>query len=366
VVESPGGALWLRHDTLSFRQSTRLKFPRIDNPEPSGDPLAKQLQEREWIVNLTADQLDGSTHIQLPAWLTNEPRAWLVVPLLAANDLVGFVVLAHPRAAIEVNWETRDLLKSIARQAASYLVQIRASDALLEASKFDAFNKMSAFIVHDLKNLAAQLSLMLSNVERHGENPEFRADMLLTVKHVADRMMALLTQLRTTATPVSNPTRVNLAAIVMRVVDFRGKKTPQVLVEGPDQIYVLGHAERLERVVNNLIQNAQDATNNANPIIVRLKIDGSFVTLDVADKGAGMSEAFIRDQLFKPFQSTKSAGMGIGAYESAQYVRELGGQIEVHSVETEGTTMRVFLPNPDSLTVTTKTSELPQQPMERA
>ena len=108
----------------------------------------------------------------------------------------------------------RDLLKTASRQAASYLGQVRATEALLEARKFDAFNRMSAFVVHDLKNLVAQLSLMLKNAERHRDNPEFQADMLTTVEHVVERMNGLMLQLRTGAEPVENPRHVDLGAVV--------------------------------------------------------------------------------------------------------------------------------------------------------
>src|SRR5256885_11798704 len=142
---------------------------------------------------------------------------WIIIPLVTGTELIGFVVLGAARAKIEVNWEVRDLLKTASRQAASYLGEIRASEALLEARKFDAFNRMSAFVVHDLKNLVAQLSLMLKNAERHRDNPEFQRDMLTTVEHVVGRMNALMLQLRAGTTPVEKPRQVELEPLVRRV-----------------------------------------------------------------------------------------------------------------------------------------------------
>src|SRR5256885_14862372 len=142
---------------------------------------------------------------------------WIIIPLVTGTELIGFVVLGAARAKIEVNWEVRDLLKTASRQAAGYLAQIRASEALLEARKFDAFNRMSAFVVHDLKNLVAQLSLMLRNAERHRDNPEFQRDMLSTVENVVEKMHKLMLQLRTGATPVENPRPVALEPVVRRV-----------------------------------------------------------------------------------------------------------------------------------------------------
>jgi putative PEP-CTERM system histidine kinase len=257
---------------------------------------------------------------------------------------VGFIVLSRPRTPVEVNWEVRDLLKTSGRQAASYLAQIQASEALLEAGKFDAFNRMSAFVVHDLKNLVAQLSLLHKNAERHKANPEFQEDMLLTIRHVTDRMTGLLAQLRAGTAPVTNPGSVDLLAVVERVRAARANQSPSVTVSSARPCVVVGHADRLERVIGHLVQNAQDATRGDTPVAVRVMHEEHHAIVEIRDGGIGMSADFIRDRLFKPFQTTKSAGMGIGAYESYQYVTELGGRIDVESVEQQGTVMRVRLP----------------------
>jgi putative PEP-CTERM system histidine kinase len=186
LVESPGGALWLREEDESFRPVSRWNMGAVDAIEPSGGPLVDFLKRMGWVIDLGEYASDRTRYpgLTLPAWMTAVPSAWLVVPLLSGTDLIGFVILSTPRAAIELNWELRDLLKTASQQAASYLGQLRAAEALLEARKFDAFNRMSAFVVHDLKNLVAQLSLMLRNAERHRDNPEFQRDMLSTVQIV--------------------------------------------------------------------------------------------------------------------------------------------------------------------------------------
>src|SRR5438270_13960775 len=183
---------------------------------------------------------------------------WLIIPLAIGPDLIGFVILGAARAKIEIDWEVRDLLKTASQQAASYLGHIRASEALLEARKFDAFNRMSAFVVHDLKNLVAQLSLMLRNAERHRDNPEFQRDMLMTVEHVVGRMNGLMLQLRTGTTPVEKPRQVELEPLVRRVCAAKiGSRSPIVLdlrvVSG------LGHEDILEHVIGHLVENLLDA-----------------------------------------------------------------------------------------------------------
>src|SRR5205085_3460699 len=141
-------------------------------------------------------------------------------------------------------WEVRDVMKTASRQAASYLAQVRASEALLEARKFDAFNRMSAFVVHDLKNLVAQLSLLLRNAERHRDNPEFQRDMLSTVEHVVARMTHLMLQLRTSSTPVEKAHAVELAPLVRRVCAAKGSTRSPIRLD-LNAVSGLGHEDRL-------------------------------------------------------------------------------------------------------------------------
>jgi putative PEP-CTERM system histidine kinase len=257
---------------------------------------------------------------------------------------MGFVVLATPRTAIEVNWEVRDLLKAATRQAASYLGQVRATEALIEARKFDAFNRMSAFVVHDLKNLVAQLSLMLKNAQRHRNNPEFQADMLSTVENVVTRMHGLMRQLRIGTEPVANPRQIDLDAVLRRVHAAKAGAQTSVDVESCGPVVVLGHEDRLERVIGHLVQNAIDASSPGAKVTLRLECDESVAIITVCDSGVGMAPEFVRERLFKPFQTTKPAGMGIGVYESAQYVAAIGGEIHFDSRPGVGTDVRVRLP----------------------
>jgi len=270
--------------------------------------------------------------------------AWLVVPLLSAEGLIGFVVLAKSRVRIDINWEVRDLLKTAARQAASYLGQIEATEALLEARKFDAFNRMSAFVVHDLKNLVAQLQLLLKNTERHQSNPEFQRDMLDTVRHVAERMTSMLSHLRVGETPIENTKGVDLMAIARRVQQSKVGLRPGVELEASEPVLALAHEDRLEHVLAHLVQNALDATPPDGQVKLVIRQDGELAAVDVVDTGAGMTPEFVQEKLFKPFQTTKPSGMGIGAYEAHQYVASIGGRIQVESRLSEGTRVTVVLP----------------------
>jgi putative PEP-CTERM system histidine kinase len=238
-------------------------------------------------------------------------------------------------------------MKTASRQAAGYLAQVRASEALLEARKFEAFNRMSAFVVHDLKNLVAQLSLLLRNAERHRDNPEFQRDMLATVEHVMERMNRLMLQLRTGTAPVEKPHAVALAPLVQRVCKGKAVSGRTVEVQIADDVAALGHEDRLEHVLGHLIQNALDASQPGHPVRVRVFREQARAVLEVADEGVGMTEEYVRERLGRPFETTKAAGMGIGVYESSQYVTSVGGRLVIDSAPARGTRVRVVLPAPD-------------------
>jgi len=347
LVESSAGVLWLRSED-GFRQMSRWNLPEVGDVEPRDSPLAAFLERTGWVVDLQecAAAPERYERIGLPAWLDFLRDAWLVVPLVNGTELVGFVVLAQPRAVMQLDWEVRDLLKTAGRQAATYLAQIQATEQLLEARKFDAFNRMSAFVVHDLKNLVAQLSLLLRNSERHRNNPDFQRDVLETVEHVTQRMNAIMLQLRSGTTPVEGPKPVEVSVLARKIQRAKANQQPAIAVEAAE-VYALGHEDRLERVIGHLIQNAVDAAGEKGHVAVRVFREGTNAVVEVADDGAGMTPEFVRDRLFKPFQTTKPHGMGIGVYESFQYVTGLGGRIVVDSAPNAGTKVRVFLPRSD-------------------
>lgn len=347
LVESPGGALWLRDAALgAFAQNARWNMAAVQAHEPADGPVARFLAATGWVVDLRQyrKQPSGYDGLQLPEWLRTLPSAWLVVPIVVDDELLGFVILAEPRAAVEVNWEVLDLLKTAARQVGSFLAQVEASEALLEARKFESFSKMSAFVVHDLKNLVAQLSLLLKNAERHRHNPRFQEDIFATVKHAQERMTRLLEQLSTGSRGEEALRAIDLGALVQRVLAGKPER-PQIALEtGNAEAATLGYEQRLERVVGNLVQNAIDATRERGEVRVRVDAEGANAVLEVIDSGCGMSEQFVRERLFRPFQTTKGTGMGIGAYEAAQYAKELAGRIEVESHPGAGTRLRLLLP----------------------
>lgn len=347
MLESPGGALWMKaRGESAFRQTARWNMAHSEGSEPDDSDLVRFLQTSGWVVNLEEYRSYPRRYggLQLPEWLKGVAHAWMIVPLMVADGMIGFVLLARARARVDVNWEVNDLLKAAGRQAASFLAQMQATEALLEVRKFDAFNRMSAFVVHDLKNIVTQLSLMMKNAQRLRNNPEFQEDMLLTVENSLDRMRQLMLQLREGATPPGTAVGVDLVAVAGRMRQLATERGRELELEIVDPVATRGHAERLERVIGHMVQNAFDATDPSGRVWLKLERSVGQASVEVGDTGRGMAPEFIRDRLFKPFQTTKQAGMGIGAYESYQYVQELGGKISVQSQVGQGTIVTVLLP----------------------
>ncbi|MEJ6008025.1 XrtA/PEP-CTERM system histidine kinase PrsK [Paucibacter sp. AS339] len=347
LVESPSGALWLQQGTAGeFSQAARWNCPPSNVREPASSRFFEFLADRAWIVDL--DQMrQGATDyadLNMPECFGDDQRFCWLIPLLVGEELLGFVLLGRPRASIELDWEVRDLLKTASSQASSYLAQMQAAEALLESKKFDAFNRMSAFVVHDLKNIVTQLSLMMKNAKRLKDNPEFQQDMLDTVENSLEKMRQLMLQLREGDKPHGTSSGVDLAAIAKRLADVADKKGRQLDLELLSRVSTRGHDERIERVIGHVVQNAFDASTAESVVSLSLGQTGSYAQVKVTDVGCGMSEEFIQTRLFKPFQTTKAAGMGIGAYESYQYLQELGGKIVVESKVNQGTTVTILLP----------------------
>lgn len=347
LVESTSGALWLCRDSASeYKQTATWNLPNVTNALESNGRFNCFLHERAWIIDLDQVRRQDFNYKELcaPNWLLSDPRYWLVVPLLVGEDLIGFVLLGRARAPIEINWEVRDLLKTASRQASSYLAQMQATEALLESKKFDAFNRMSAFVVHDLKNIVTQLSLMMRNAKRLRENPEFQQDMLDTVENALEKMRQLMLQLREGERPYGVTNGVDLELIARRLAIAAACKGRVLQLQLLSRVSTRGHDERVERVLGHVVQNAFDASGSDGIVSLQLGQSGSQALVQITDRGCGMSEDFIRNRLFKPFQTTKATGMGIGAYESYQYLQELGGKISVTSNLNIGTTVTILLP----------------------
>lgn len=348
VVESPGGVLWQANDGRLEAVAGWNLPPPSGAVERADGELAGFLAGQEWVLTIDEWRARPERYqgIPIPAWLEAVPRAWLLVPLMHHDRLEGFVVLARSRAGTTgLNWEDFDLLKIIGRQVASYLAQESAARALSRAQQFEAFNRMSTYVLHDLKNIIGQLSMLASNARRHGERPEFMRDAVETIEHAVERMNQLMSQLRG-GLKADEATRVDLAQIVREAVQARAHVTPQPRAGLPETpLRVRAERGRLGAILANLIQNAQEACAEDDAVGVELATDDEDIVIDIVDTGSGMSAEFVHDRLFRPFDSSKgTTGMGIGAFEAREFMRDLGGAVEVDSRPGEGTRFRLRFP----------------------
>jgi len=348
VVDSSGGLLWLHRKDGSFEQVAHWGVSGGEKEVlPAGSNLAWFLEEREWVINLEEYQSapDFYADLDLPVWVTDLPRAWLIIPLLDQKRLLGFMVVTQPRASVPFNWELRDLLKTTACQAASHLAQLEAMQALAEARQFEGFHRLSAFVLHDIKNLIAQQSLLVDAAEEHKHKPEFIDDTVDIMQHSVTKMQRLM-QLLKTGISGGKPVATNLVAIARSAVNncAGGNPVPVFSCE-QEEAWLTMDGDRMTSVLENLIQNAKDATTDDGKVTVTLECAADSVEILVEDDGCGMDAAFVRDRLFRPFDTTKGdTGMGIGAYECKEYISSLGGEIQVDSQPGVGTGMRVILP----------------------
>ncbi len=344
ITDSQGAVLLLPDDEGGMALAGTWQWDDLAVPASSLDPaLMVSLERTGEIIELDAVR-DGEAAL-LPEWLASDRRAWAVVPLLHFDRLAGIAILARPPIARRLDWEDFDLLKVVARQLASYIAEQAGHEALVEAARFDEFNRRIAFVMHDIKNLASQLSLLARNAERHADNPEFRADMLITLTNSAGKLNALLERLgRYGASGTgAGRTQFDLAQLAGRIAQRYAGAHP-VEVTRADPCMVLGDAEALEQALAHLVQNAIDASAAAMPVYLDVSCDGLLGRIEVVDSGTGMSPQFVRDKLFKPFVSSKDGGFGIGAFEARELVRAMGGRLDVESREGLGTRFAAVLP----------------------
>ncbi len=353
IVGSPAGLLYLQADgsgdylpVAAWPQAGSLasRYPVL----PPGDEMVEFLARRQWVVDAEehARSPDTYQHAVLPDFVSEDrDRYRFVLPLLHAGGLLGFVVLAAPPPPFKPTYEDRDLLKTVGRHVATHLAQHESDRQLADSRQFEAYHRLTAFVMHDLKNLAAQLSLIVSNAEKHKHNPEFVDDAISTIANSTGRMQRLIEQLqrREVQTPARRVALLDIARRATERCQVR-RPEPQLVGEGADA-FVEADQERLTMVLEHVIRNAQEATAEDGHVVVAVESGTEYHILRVADSGAGMSEEFVRDRLFKPFDTTKgSKGMGIGAYQVREYVQSLGGRVLVDSRPGLGTRIELQLP----------------------
>jgi putative PEP-CTERM system histidine kinase len=351
IVDSPGGLLLVSDAGGAIASAASWNWPGPNPPAGelerdvafwSGVESRGRIIEFEALRSGWADPADAL--LEVPQWMLDESAVWAGIPLIHHDRLVGVVLLAPPDYRRPLDWEDFDLLRTAGRQAASSLAEAHGQQALSNAQRFEEFNRRFAFILHDIKNLVSQLSLLSRNAERHADNPEFRTDMIATLKGSVGKMNDLLARLSPHAGArvqrlEPQPLRPILTAAIAAK---RGEHDVRLL--GDTNLWTIADGAALEQAVGHLIQNAVEACSPTIPITVRASAKDGNVAISVADKGVGMDIDFVRNRLFQPFASTKPGGFGIGAFEARSLIVAMGGRLGIDSRPGKGTNFTILLP----------------------
>lgn len=345
IAESPSGLLLVPE---GGRLSVAARWNWHDElPESSAEDAAliAFVERNSHILDFPGFRNAPHPDLKLPAGLVSLDSLWTGVPLIHGDRLVGLVLLEHPLVRRPLDWEDFDLFRNVGIQAASYLAEARTQDALADARRFDEFNRRFAFIIHDVKNLVSQLSLVIRNAERHADKPEFREDMIATLHSSVKKMNDLLARLHRGNNNVEAEAvrAIPLGQAVATVAEVKRRVHP-VEVEGDPNVAAVADPVRLEQALGHLVQNAIDASPAGVPVRIRCGLRGGQAAIEIVDRGEGMSADFIRTRLFQPFASTKESGFGVGAFEARNLVAAMDGRIEVDSRPGAGSRFTILFP----------------------
>ena len=349
AVQCGSGALWTFQQpietyvgTAHWNQDTLLPMM------PAEGSLPLYLLRTGWIIDIDQCLEDPEFYdnIQLPRWMERQKNLWVVVPLIHNGVLEGLITLGDARSKPQrLSWEELDLLKTVGAQAAGYLAEDRAARELADARRLAEFNRRFAFVVHDIKNVVGQMSLMLKNAERFGDNPDFQQDMLVTTGSAVERLRGMLVQLGGKSS-FSRPEAqsVDLMGLVTDATDRWKRLYGDVSCAGTGSVQVMAVPEKVVSILDHLIQNSVDAAGVEGCIRLVVSEATQDGIVEVSDNGPGMSVDFVKNQLFRPFETSKPGGSGLGAFQALRMVREMGGNLEVVTNPGRGTAIRVRLP----------------------
>ncbi|PKF61428.1 PEP-CTERM system histidine kinase PrsK [Psychromonas sp. psych-6C06] len=347
IFSCQSGAVWIKGPQFYSMVNSINHGPLANNPiQNNHTPFIELLEKQEWIFQpaYNKNEIDKTNNQHLPEWLTSFKEPWVIVPLNNEQELIGFMLLSEQRVKTELIWEDLDMLKLTGRQIASYISHQQAHEKLIQNQQFDIFNKITAFAIHDIKNLIAQQALVVKNAEKYKHHPEFVDDAIDTIANSVQKMDALLVKLQGKHRNSSN--LVNINHLIAQAIEMNKHASPIPTLKAFQADTSLNvDADKLLMVLNHLIKNAQDATEDNGQIDIILRTDKEAIWLEVMDTGVGMSQAFINNKLFKPFDSTKQDnGMGLGAYQIREIIHSLEGQFFVESTLNIGSKFSIYIP----------------------
>ncbi len=329
---------------------------KVDNLNAAEVKLIWQLiqycNKTSWLIDFDEYQYKPFNYadLQLDREALKECRFQLALPIFKADKVWGFALLSPGDGEeVTLNWEVRDYLTAVTDQVATYILHNEAAMTVAENAQFAAFNRMSAFVLHDLKNVLAQIDLILCNAEQHKGNPEFIDDTFETLHYTKARMDKMLRQLtEKKLDKVGKDSAETLSSIITSVINNKCQQSPPLpTVEIVEEASVVVDPDKFANVIYHIISNAQQATPESGDITVELALDRekNRQLVKIEDTGCGMDKAFIEHRLFKPFDTTKgNAGMGIGAYDAKNYMESIGGKLFVTSEVGKGTCFTLAFP----------------------
>jgi putative PEP-CTERM system histidine kinase len=308
----------------------------ISEAEITGEPVDLDQSKEAWVVNLKNLNPDHFT----------QAGNRVCVPLVAASRFLGLITITDRVSGLEFSAEDFDLMKCVGAQTAASLLNIQLAESLLRSKELEAFQTMSTFFVHDLKNTALMLSLMLQNLPVHFANPEFREDSLKSISKTVARINDLISRLSLLREGLKiAPKDADLNVLVKTSLSNLRNLPGVDLSENLEPLPNLRiDSDQIQKVLTNLVLNARDAVGENGQIRVATKRANDWAVLQVTDNGCGISPEFLGQSLFRPFQTTKKKGIGIGMYQSKMIIEAHSGRIEVESEVGKGTTFRVLLP----------------------
>jgi len=349
LTETSGGALWLTNDQGDFYLAEEISLT-LQSPQliKTNNSLIQFMKKKQWVIDFVefSNTPDVYNEVDLSPWLAKDQRISLIVPLFRQHKLVAFVVLAKAKINRQLIWEDHDLLKTVGMQLTNALALSHTSEALFRSRQFEAYNQLSAFLVHDLKNLVAQVALIVKNSEKHKYKPEFIDDSIETLENVVSKIDSILGQLKKGWVKTDVITLINLGEVLEDVIlQQQGHKPISHGEMTLDHCEILGEKEKLTAILGHLVQNAQEATEDHGIVQLLLSKDEQYAIIKIIDNGVGMSAKFVAERLFKPFDTTKgNAGMGIGVYEARDYILKYDGVCDVESTLGVGTSFIIKLP----------------------
>lgn len=274
----------------------------------------------------------------------------VISPLIAKDKLIAFITLGEEVTGAAYNYEDYDMLKTICLQAANAIMNIKLSERLVIAGEMDVMNKISSFVLHDLKNSISMLSLIVQNASRNMGNPEFQRDVLETISKSVENMKGLMAKISRLPREMElNKTKTNLTELLKKNIKNSGLGNAGIeLTENYTHLPKVNLDQvQIQNVISNLVINAQESLKDKGKVCISSLLKDGEIVIEVKDNGPGISKEFINNKLFKPFQTTKKKGLGIGLYQCKIIMAAHGGNIEVESEEGKGTRFRIYLPIDD-------------------